>query len=88
MNAKTAHTAKRLSFAVIAALFAGSAFAGQPAGRDSFYAEASASFPSAHAAAASAPSREGRASVYASELPAPTPHGNVNVVVAVKPGRA
>ncbi len=88
MNAKTTRAAKRLSFAVIATLFASSAFAGQPTGRDSIYAEATASFPTAHASAVTAPSREGRASVYASELPAPTAKGDVKVVAAPKAGRA
>ncbi len=79
--------AKQIGF-VVAALFATSAFAGQPSGRDSFYAEAGASFPSAKTTAAAAPARDGRGSVYATQLPAPTSQGNVNVVAAAKPGRA
>ncbi len=80
--------AKQIGFVVVAALFATSAFAGQPAGRDSFYAEAGASFPSAKTAAAATPARNGRGSVYASELPSPTAKDQVNVAVAAKPGRA
>ena len=67
--------------------FTSAALAGQPNGRDSYYAESTASFPAARTAAVPAPGN-GRASVYASELPAPTPRTQVQVVGEIRPGRA
>ncbi len=80
--------AKQIGFVVVAALFAASAFAGQPSGRDSFYAEAGASFPSAKTTAVSTKGRDGRGSVYASQLPNPTGKDQVNVAVVARPGRS
>jgi hypothetical protein len=64
--------AKLISLTLAAALFASTgAFAGQPNGRDSVYAAPDAGFPSAKVARAT--SGNGRGSVYAADLPAPTP---------------
>jgi hypothetical protein len=72
--------------AVAAALFASSAaFAAQPAGRDSVYADPGVSVPGAKAAKA-APGN-GRGSVYAADLPAPTPKTAIGEI-KVKFGRA
>ncbi len=79
--------AKQIGFVVVAALFATSAFAGQPSGRDSVYAAAGTSFPSAHSTPA-AVTGNGRGSVYASQLPAPTAKDQVKFVAAPRAGRA
>ena len=79
--------AKLISLSIAAAaLFASSgAFAGQPNGRDSVYAAPGASFPSAQVARAH--DGNGRASVYAADLPAPTPKTAIGEI-KVKFGRA
>ena len=70
---------KLISMTLAAALFAStSAFAGQPNGRDSVYAAPDASFPSANAARTT--NGNGRGSVYASDLPAPTPKSAIGEV--------
>ena len=86
MNAKFA----RISFAAALLAAASSAFAGgQTFGRDSVYADARSTFPSAKSPApVTAAGRDGRGSVYATELPAPTPKEQVRVVGNIKPGRA
>jgi hypothetical protein len=72
--------------AIAAALFASSAaFAAQPTGRDSVYADPGISIPGAKAAKA-APGN-GRGSVYATDLPAPTPKTAIGEV-KVRFGRA
>ncbi len=63
------------------------ALAGQPNGRDSYYAESAATFPAARSAAVPAPGN-GRASIYANQLPTPTPKTQVQVVGVIRPGRA
>jgi hypothetical protein len=63
---------------VVAMLASTSALAGQPHGRDSVYAAPEGSFPSAKATRAATGS--GRGSVYASDLPAPTPRTDVGEV--------
>ena len=79
--------AKLISFAVAAALFTStSAFADQPSGRDSVYATPGASMPSAQVAKTR--TGNGRGSVYASDLPAPTPKDSIRVVTTFRPGRA
>ena len=80
--------AKLTSFAIAAALLGStSAFAGQSFGRDSVYAtpRASTGTPSK---AVTATTRAGRGSVYAYDLPAPTPKGQVKITVIFKSGRA
>ena len=76
-----------ISLTLAAALLgSASAFAVQPFGRDSVYA---ASGPVTHSPAKGpAATRDGRASVFASDVPAPTPKDKVQIAVALKPGRA
>lgn len=71
--------------AAIALLASTSAFAGQPFGRDSVYA---APGGAGGAKVATAKARNGRSSVYAADLPAPTPKDQVRIAVTFKPGRA
>ena len=79
--------AKLLSFAVAAALFASTgAFADQPNGRDSVYAKAGSTFPSAKVAKAIP--GNGRGTVTAFELPAPTPKDKVNFAETPRYGRS
>lgn len=79
--------AKLISFTVAAALLAStSAFAGQPSGRDSVYAAPGVSIPGAQAAKTY--TGGGRGSVYASDLPAPTPKESAKVAVNFRAGRA
>lgn len=80
--------AKLTSFAIAAALLGStSVLAGQPFGRDSVYAASggSAGTPSK---AVTATSRAGRGTVYAYDLPAPTPKAKVKITVIFKHGRA
>ena len=86
MNAKFASVA--LAAALLAS--ASAAFAGgQAFGRDSVYATPGSSVPSAKSSAPVVTvKRDGRGSVYAQDLPAPTPKDQVRVVGTVKPGRA
>jgi hypothetical protein len=73
--------AKLISLGIAAALFASaSAFAAQPNGRDSVFATGESSFPSAKAARAAI--GNGRGSVYAADLPAPTPKTAVGEIKA------
>jgi hypothetical protein len=73
--------AKLISLSIAAALFAStSAIAAQPNGRDSVYAAPGASFPSAKVATSR--SGSGRGSVYAADLPAPTPKTAIGEVKA------
>ena len=72
-------------FAAFALLASTSAFAGQPFGRDSVHA-APGSSPTAKVATVKA--RSGRGSVYAADLPAPTPKDQVRIAVTSRPGRA
>jgi hypothetical protein len=74
--------------AAVLAAASNTASAGQTFGRDSVYADARATFPSAKSPAAPAVARSGRGSVYAHELPAPTPKEQVKFVGTIKPGRA
>jgi hypothetical protein len=79
--------AKLLSFAIAAALFtATSAFADQPFGRGSVYANPGATFPTAKVAKAIP--GNGRGTVTAYELPAPTPKDKVNVAETIRYGRS
>jgi hypothetical protein len=78
--------AKLISLSAAFALLAStSAFAGQPFGRDSVYA---APGGAATSTVAAAKLRNGRGSVYAADLPAPTPKAQVRIAVSFKPGRA
>jgi hypothetical protein len=71
--------AKLMNLTLAAALFASaSAFAGQPNGRDSVYAASGSSFPSAKVTRAT--SGNGRGSVYAADLPAPSPRTAVGEI--------
>lgn len=80
--------AKLTSLAMAAALLGStSAFAGQSFGRDSVYAPPGAS-TGTPSKAVTAITRAGRGSVYAYDLPAPTPKGQVKFTVMFKPGRA
>ena len=73
--------AKLISLSIAAALFVStSAMAAQPNGRDSVYAATGTSFPSAKATQAH--TGNGRGSVYAADLPAPTPKTAVGEVKA------
>jgi hypothetical protein len=63
---------------VVAMLASSSALAGQPNGRDSVFAAPDGSFPSANAARETGGNARG--SVYASDLPAPTPRTDVGEV--------
>ena len=72
---------------VAALLSATSAFADQPLGRDSVYAAAGASTAS-RTGSVSAVAGNGRGSVYAADLPAPTSKERVRIAVTLKPGRA
>ena len=76
-----------ISFTFAAALLgSASAFADQPFGRGSVYA---ATGPVTHTPAKGpAVTRAGRGSVFASDVPAPTPKDKVQLAVALKPGRA
>jgi hypothetical protein len=76
----------RLTLAA-ALLSATGAFADQPFGRDSVYSAAGASTTS-RTGAVSAVAGNGRGSVYAADLPAPTPKERVQIAVTLKPGRA
>jgi hypothetical protein len=81
MNAKLAS----LTFA--AAVFAAtSAFAGQPSGRDSVYANPGVTVPSAKVAKTSP--GNGRGTVTAYDLPAPTPKERATFAGTLRPGRA
>ncbi len=71
--------------AIALALFATSAVAGQSTGRDSVYAAPGATFPSAQSAKA-APGN-GRGTVTAYDLPAPTPRDKANFAETTRPGR-
>jgi hypothetical protein len=76
--------ARLISFSAALALLAStSAFAGQPFGRDSVYAAPGSSVTKV----AAAKPGNGRGSVYAADLPAPTPKDQV-IAVSFKPGRA
>ncbi len=78
--------AKLISFAVAAALLGSSGvLAGQPFGRDSVY--AAHGNTGTRSKAATAINRASRSSVYAYDLPAPTPKGRVKITVIFKPGR-
>ena len=70
--------------AAFALLASTSALAGQPFGRDSVYAAPNS--PTTKVAAAKP--GNGRGSVYASDLPAPTPKDQVRIATTFKPGRA
>lgn len=70
----------------VALLGSTAAFAAQPNGRDSVYADAGSS--TATSIKGPALTRMGRASVYAADLPAPTPKDRVRVAGTLKPGRA
>ena len=79
--------ARAISFTLAAAVLASAtAFAGQPNGRDSVYAEPSPS--TTGASGGPAVTRAGRASMYAYDVPAPTPKDKVELAVTLKPGRA
>ena len=81
MNAKFA------TLTLAAALFAAtSAFAGQPNGRDSVYATPGVTLPSSKVAKAIP--GNGRSTVTAYELPAPTPKDKSNFAGTLRPGRA
>ena len=78
--------AKLISLTIAAALFAStSAFADQTNGRDSVYAAAGATLPSAKVTRTH--TGNGRSTVYAADLPAPTPKTAIGEV-KVKFGRA
>ena len=75
------------ALAIVTALIVSSdVFAGQPAGRDSVYATPGSTLPSAKVAQAHAGNRRG--SVYAADLPAPTPKPAAIGAVTFRPGRA
>jgi hypothetical protein len=78
--------AKLITLAIASALFASTAFAAQPNGRDSVYAAAGATLPAAKATQVHA--GNGRGSIYAADLPAPTPRPAAIADVPLKPGRA
>lgn len=78
--------AKLIGFAIATALFATGASAGQPTGRDSVYATPGTTFPSAKAA--KAVPGNGRGTVTALELPAPTPKDKVNFAETARYGRS
>ena len=79
--------ARLISFAIAAALFAStSAFADQPFGRGSVYATAGTTFPSVKADKGIP--GNGRGTVTAYELPAPTPKDTVNVAETIRYGRS
>jgi hypothetical protein len=78
---------KFASLTLAAALFAAtSAFAGQPHGRDSVYANPGVTLPSAKVAKTSP--GNGRGTVTAYDLPAPTPKDKSNFAASPRPGRA
>ena len=76
----------RLTLAA-ALLSATGAFADQPFGRDSVYAAAGTS-SSRNPGPVTAANGNGRSSVYAADLPAPTPKDRVQIAGTLKPGRA
>jgi hypothetical protein len=85
---ENAMNAKLTSFAIGAALLGStSAFAGPLFGRDSVYATPGASTGTL-SKAVTATTRASRGSVYAYDLPAPTPKGQLKITVIFKPGRA
>jgi hypothetical protein len=71
---------------VTALLVSADVFAAQPTGRDSVYAASASTLPSAKVAQPHA--GNGRGSVYAADLPAPTPRSAEIGAVTSKPGRA
>jgi hypothetical protein len=79
-------TPKLVTLGIALALASTSAFAGQPFGRDSVYAAPGSTHSGTKVAAAKA--GNGRGSVYASDLPAPTPKDKVRIAVVSKLGRA
>ncbi len=83
MNAKLIRARSLTLGAALALLASTSALAGQPFGRDSVYAAPGS--PVTKVAAAKP--GNGRGSVYAADLPAPTPKDQV-IAVTFKPGRA
>jgi hypothetical protein len=83
---ENAMNAKLISLTIAAALFAAtSASAGQPNGRDSVYTTPGSSFPSAKAVR-TVPGN-GRGTVTANDLPAPTPKPTAVGEVKVRFGR-
>jgi len=79
--------ARLISFTLAAALLGSTAaYAGQPNGRDSVYAAAGPTTTSP--VKGPAVTRAGRASVYAADVPAPTPKDQVRIAVTPRPGRA
>jgi hypothetical protein len=79
--------AKLISLTIAAAVFASSgAFAGQPNGRDSVYATPGVTLPSAKVAKAHV--GNGRGTVTAYDLPAPTAKDKVNFAGTIRPGRS
>jgi hypothetical protein len=79
--------ATAIRFTLAGALLSSTAaFADQPFGRDSVYATAGTVATAAPKGPALA--RSGRSSVFAYDVPAPTPKDQVRIAVAIKPGRA
>jgi len=84
MNAKLISPKLITLGAAFALLASTGALAGQPFGRDSVHAAPGS--PTTKVAAAKP--GNGRGSVYATNLPAPTPKDRVRIAVTFKPGRA
>jgi hypothetical protein len=80
MNAKLA------TLTLAAAVFATGAFAGQPNGRDSVYANPGVTLPGAKVVKIHP--GNGRGTVTALDLPAPTPKDKVQFTESVRPGRS
>jgi hypothetical protein len=78
--------AKLIGLTIASVLFASTAVAAQPNGRDSVYAGAGTTLPAAKVAQTH--TGNGRGSVYASDLPAPAIRPAAIADVPVKPGRA
>ena len=88
MNTTTlARSSSLVVLLAIAALGSSGARAGQAYGRDSVYVSPSVTLPAAKVTW-TPPVRQGRGSVYAFELPAPTPKGTVQAAAGTRFGRS